>query len=66
MADVEELASLQRKILAVASKKVKKGRHIGLFNLYSFRKGNIENVRWFVDNFDFEPVDFFRAFTGKS
>ena len=58
MADVEELASLQRKILAVASKKVKKDGILVYSTCTVSEKENIENVRWFVDNFDFEPVDF--------
>ena len=58
MADVEELASLQRKILAVASKKVKKDGILVYSTCTVSEKENVENVRWFVDNFDFEPVDF--------
>ena len=58
MADVEELASLQKKILAVASKKVKKYGILVYSTCTVSEKENIENVRWFVDNFDFEPVDF--------
>ena len=58
MADVEELASLQRKILAVASKKVKKDGILVYSTCTVSEKENIGNVRWFVDNFDFEPVDF--------
>lgn len=58
MADVEELASLQRKILSVASKKVKKGGILVYSTCTVSEKENIENVRWFIDNFDFEPVDF--------
>ena len=64
MADVEELASLQRKILAVASKKVKKDGILVYSTCTVSEKENIENVRWFVDNFDLN-LWIFRAFTGK-
>ena len=55
---MRELAALQREILSVVWQYVKPGG----FLLYSTctidRLENEENVRWFAENFPFEPVDF--------
>lgn len=65
MADVEELASLQRKILAVASKKVKKTAY-WFIQLVQFQKRKILEMcvgLWITLILN---LWIFRTFTGKS
>lgn len=58
MSDVEELSRLQRKILSVSAQKVKKGGILVYSTCAVSEKENIDNARWFKENFEFESVDF--------
>jgi len=51
----DELVELQRKILAVASKYVKLNGSLIYSTCTTNKKENIENVRWFLEEFPFEP-----------
>lgn len=57
MEDVESLAKLQRDILSVAQSYVKKGGVLLYSTCTISKKENIENVRWFCENFDFKLDD---------
>ena len=53
---LEELAALQRSILAVVSRYVKVGGTL-MYSTCTVNRGeNEDNMRWFLENFPFEPV----------
>ena len=52
--DINELVSIQKEILKTCSKYVKKGGTIIYSTCTICKKENIENVNWFLENFDFE------------
>lgn len=55
--DILSLAKLQRDILKTAAAYVKVGGSLVYSTCTVSSKENIENVRWFLDNFDYEAVD---------
>ena len=57
--DVITLAELQKKILKNAASYVKKGGILIYSTCTITKEENIENFRWFLKNFDYEPVDFY-------
>ena len=57
MDDVLELAKIQRDILANCQKYVKKGGCLVYSTCTISQKENLENMKWFCGNFDFEPED---------
>ncbi len=54
MEDIDELVKIQRKILAAAEKSVAKNGILLYSTCTISHKENIDNVRWFCENFDFE------------
>ncbi len=56
--DIEELAAIQRKILAAAEKSVSKKGTLLYSTCTISQKENADNVKWFCDKFGFEPVPF--------
>lgn len=56
--DLDALAELQRNILSVVQAYVKPGGKMIFSTCTIDRKENEENVRWFLDNFPFECVNF--------
>lgn len=55
--DIIELVSLQREILRTSAAYVKKGGTMIYSTCTVSSEENLGNVRWFLNNFDFEPVD---------
>lgn len=55
--DILSLAELQKKILTAAAAYVKPGGVLVYSTCTVSKKENIENVNWFLDNFDYETVD---------
>ncbi len=55
--DVESLAELQRKILSVVWQYVRKGGVLLYSTCTVTRQENLENLRWFMENHPFEPID---------
>lgn len=55
--DILSLAELQREILKTSSAYVKIGGSLVYSTCTVSYKENLGNVRWFLDNFDYEPVD---------
>ncbi len=55
--DIISLVELQRKILTASATYVKKGGTLIYSTCTVSYKENLGNVRWFLDNFDYEPVD---------
>ena len=53
--DIDELVNIQRKILTAAEKSVAPDGILLYSTCTISHKENIDNVRWFCDNFDFEP-----------
>ncbi|GKX31691.1 ribosomal RNA small subunit methyltransferase B [Vallitalea longa] len=56
--DIEQLIEIQRNILKVVYKYVKIGGILMFSTCTVNPEENIQNVRWFIDNFPFELVDF--------
>ncbi|NLM14113.1 MAG: 16S rRNA (cytosine(967)-C(5))-methyltransferase RsmB [Epulopiscium sp.] len=52
--DINELVDLQRKILSVCSQYVKPGGILVYSTCTISEKENIDNINWFIQNFDFE------------
>ncbi len=55
--DVESLAELQRKILSVVWQYVRKGGVLLYSTCTVTRQENLENLRWFMENHPFAPID---------
>jgi len=55
--DIEELIKLQRNILENASKYLKSGGILIYSTCTLSKRENIDNVNWFIENFDFEMCD---------
>jgi 16S rRNA (cytosine967-C5)-methyltransferase len=55
--DIEALSKIQREILSTSAKYVKKGGYLVYSTCTVSALENEENVKWFLDNFDFESVD---------
>ena len=55
--DIESLAQLQRDILSVNQSYVKKGGVLVYSTCTVSKKENIDNVKWFVENYPFELED---------
>ncbi|MBQ6554084.1 MAG: 16S rRNA (cytosine(967)-C(5))-methyltransferase RsmB, partial [Firmicutes bacterium] len=55
--DVESLAKLQRDILSACQSYVKDGGCLVYSTCTISIKENLENVKWFCENFDYEPED---------
>lgn len=55
--DIDSLINVQRNILSAAASMVKKGGVLVYSTCTICRKENIGNIKWFVDNFDFEIDD---------
>ena len=55
--DIESLAKLQRDILSACQGYVKDGGCLVYSTCTISVKENLENVKWFCENFDFEPED---------
>lgn len=53
----QELVKLQRSILTIVSKYVKKGGSLVFSTCTINNEENIENVKWFLENTDFESCD---------
>ncbi len=53
--DIDELVSIQRKILTAAEKSVAPDGILLYSTCTISHRENIDNVMWFCDNFDFEP-----------
>ncbi|WP_058485315.1 16S rRNA (cytosine(967)-C(5))-methyltransferase RsmB [Defluviitalea phaphyphila] len=51
--DLDKLVEVQRKILSVCSQYVKKGGVLVYSTCTISEKENIENIKWFINNFDF-------------
>lgn len=54
---IENLAKLQREILSVVHRYVKPGGTLVYSTCTIDKKENEDNVRWFQENYSFEPVD---------
>ncbi|HHW66769.1 16S rRNA (cytosine(967)-C(5))-methyltransferase RsmB [Defluviitalea raffinosedens] len=52
--DIDELVSIQRKILSVCSQYVKPGGVLIYSTCTISEKENLENINWFIQNFDFD------------
>ncbi len=55
--DVDELINIQREILSASAALVKEGGVLVYSTCTICKKENIGNMKWFKDNFDFEPMD---------
>jgi 16S rRNA (cytosine967-C5)-methyltransferase len=55
--DIEALSKIQKEILSTSAKYVKKGGYLVYSTCTVSALENEENVKWFLDNFDFESVD---------
>jgi 16S rRNA (cytosine967-C5)-methyltransferase len=55
--DIKSLVKIQRDILTAAARYVKVGGSLVYSTCTVSVEENIENVRWFLDNFDYETVD---------
>lgn len=58
LTDIDQLVEIQRKILSTCYKYVKKGGIIIYSTCTISKKENIDNVNWFIKNFDFQLVPF--------
>ncbi|MCT4687368.1 16S rRNA (cytosine(967)-C(5))-methyltransferase RsmB [Vallitalea sp.] len=56
--DIDNLINIQRSILKVVCKYVKTGGILMYSTCTVNPEENIENIKWFIDNFPFELVDF--------
>ncbi len=54
--DIESLVKIQREILSAAEKSVKEKGALLYSTCTVSHRENIDNVRWFCEKFDFEPV----------
>ncbi len=66
MSDIDALVKIQRDILANCQRYVKKGGTLVYSTCTISLKENAENVKWFCENFDFEPQDISKFLSFKS
>lgn len=55
--DINILAEIQKKILSVCQNMVKENGTLIYSTCTISHKENLDNIKWFCDNFDFEPED---------
>lgn len=57
MDDIDSLVDIQRQILTKAQSMVKKNGKLLYSTCTISHKENVDNMKWFISNYDFEPVD---------